>query len=342
MNDLLLLLNRCNTQCTLVLYSASGKDIPKWLRRNTKRLGYLDGLSDDQIAYVSQASQVASLLSKDKKLEVELLRENFHHLDSRLYVAIPNETVPDTTEYYSGRQVAVEFKLKITYFRDLHKAVTLLPELILKHLVPCKDNFKYFIRKSIPDDLSIPLKLEQNQMQALEMMSSSPCDGPPILIDGSFGTGKTRLLATAAQYFFKVKEDNVLVLICTQQQVSADAFLEYFLQLDGDKNAIIVRLTTEHGYRKPSLLKWYMDMEQFKAKFPEMNHKAIIVISTCISAMYLAKRSCVPRGFFTHILLDEGAQMREPEALGALCLAGPRTKIAIAGDQNQVRRHYYH
>jgi len=39
---------------------------------------------------------------------------------------------------------------------------------------------------------------------------------------------------------------------------------------------------------------------------------------------------------FTHILIDEGAQTREPEAVAPLGLADDNAKIVIAGDHLQV------
>ena len=42
------------------------------------------------------------------------------------------------------------------------------------------------------------------------------------------------------------------------------------------------------------------------------------------------------RGFYTDILIDEGAQTREPETVGPLSLAGRFTRIVIAGDHRQV------
>ena len=42
------------------------------------------------------------------------------------------------------------------------------------------------------------------------------------------------------------------------------------------------------------------------------------------------------KGHFTHILLDEGAQSREPESIAPLCLADIDTKIIIVGDHKQV------
>lgn len=307
------------------------------------RFGHLEGLSDDQIAYAAQASQGASILFNGRKFEAEIVRENFYNL-GKLKVAItsiqPMKTCPGISNDRCVLPVEVKFELKYTYFNNLHQALKQLPEEVVKRLSPSKSDFTLFSRKSISGDLKSSLKLNQcseDQMSALEVITSSPCDGPPILIAGSFGTGKTLLLATAAQYFFQEKRsEEIRILVCTQQQVSADAFLEYFLKLHDTKSADIVRLTTERGYRRPSLMQWYMNMTEFKAKFRQMNQKAIIIVTTCISALHLAKGSVVPPGYFTHILLDEGAQMREPEAVGALCLARPSTKIVIAGDQNQV------
>ena len=351
MSICLILCNRCDTHSTLTLYP-TGKGFP-WLRHNSdsarKCFGYLDGLSDDQIAYAVQSSQDASVLYNGHKIEVELVQENFQRLDSKLYVSIPSEKTPALRMHHRTTEglkihVEVKFNLKHTYFANLSRAVRLLPKEMINRLLPLKADFTRFLRSPILDSLDAPLMLDQcskDQKKALEILTSSPCNGPPILISGSFGTGKTRLLATAAQYFFKERhgqEEQTRVLVCTQQQVSADAFLEYFLQFHGDDNVRIVRLTTEYGYRRPSLNKWYMNMMEFRTEFSRKHPKPVIIITTCISALHIANGSTIPQGYFTHILLDEGAQMREPEALGALCLAGPRTKIVIAGDDNQVGR----
>ena len=45
---------------------------------------------------------------------------------------------------------------------------------------------------------------------------------------------------------------------------------------------------------------------------------------------------CGP-GFFTHILVDEAAQAREPELTAVLSLASEHTKLVFAGDHLQVR-----
>jgi len=42
------------------------------------------------------------------------------------------------------------------------------------------------------------------------------------------------------------------------------------------------------------------------------------------------------RGQFSHIIVDEAAQALEPEALVPVALAGPSTRVTLAGDPNQL------
>ena len=44
----------------------------------------------------------------------------------------------------------------------------------------------------------------------------------------------------------------------------------------------------------------------------------------------------LPIGYFTHILIDEASQMLECEALMTLGLAGPNTRVVLAGDHMQM------
>ena len=56
-----------------------------------------------------------------------------------------------------------------------------------------------------------------------------------------------------------------------------------------------------------------------------------IVVSTFLISLHLV--DVLGRNFFTHILIDEGAQAQEPESIAPLCLANGQTKILIAGDE---------
>lgn len=60
-----------------------------------------------------------------------------------------------------------------------------------------------------------------------------------------------------------------------------------------------------------------------------------IVITTTAMAFNFHSLS-LPRGFFTHIFIDEASQMLECNALIALSLAGPKTRVVLAGDHMQM------
>ena len=64
--------------------------------------------------------------------------------------------------------------------------------------------------------------------------------------------------------------------------------------------------------------------------------KKVMIIATCSSTINLLNKRVFSRGYFTHIYIDEGAQMREPEAVAPLGFATEDTVLVIAGDQHQV------
>lgn len=62
-------------------------------------------------------------------------------------------------------------------------------------------------------------------------------------------------------------------------------------------------------------------------------HNIIITTTTMARSFHDLK---LPEGYFTHILIDEASQMLECEALMALGLAGPNTRVVLAGDHMQM------
>lgn len=62
-------------------------------------------------------------------------------------------------------------------------------------------------------------------------------------------------------------------------------------------------------------------------------HKIVITTTTMTRHFHDLK---LPEGYFTHILIDEASQMLECEALMALSLAGPNTRVVLAGDHMQM------
>lgn len=63
------------------------------------------------------------------------------------------------------------------------------------------------------------------------------------------------------------------------------------------------------------------------------SHKIVITTTSMARHFHDLKLS---EGYFTHILIDEASQMLECEALMALGLAGPNTRVVLAGDHMQM------
>ena len=95
-----------------------------------------------------------------------------------------------------------------------------------------------------------------------------------MIIPGPFGTGKTRVLAVATYNFIETaKKSNSIarVLLCCQQQVSADTFVEsYFGKILTDKHKSwgvkLVRLTRNKYYLEDSALQRSSDVPFFEFK----------------------------------------------------------------------------
>ncbi len=340
--------SRCNGEYQLVLYQRGTK--PPWLTRQAKpghkQYGYLRGISSDQIAYATQASEGAFIVQDGREIPVDLLPENYSNTEEKLYVAFHTKTMKelDRKPLPQG-QVRVRFALKHFYFNHLRRSVENIPDEVVERILPEKRDFGSGVcLQSIPDHIYRSLQLSgcsTDQLQALRTIVSCPPTGPPVVIAGPFGTGKTRILATAAHFFLLQKGmQPVRILVCTQQQVSADTFLECYCDVMERKGEYIVRLITEHGIRKSQFPQWCKTVARFKESFRAYPDSNYLIVTTCMTALNL-QSDAVKRDFFTHILLDEGAQLREPEIVAPLCFATSNTKIVIVGDQYQVYNPYY-
>lgn len=77
------------------------------------------------------------------------------------------------------------------------------------------------------------------------------------------------------------------------------------------------------------------NVRNFRRPSKEDIMKYRIVVVTLNISMELASLD-LPKGYFTHIFLDEAAQAMECEAIMPLALAGETTKIVLAGDHMQM------
>ncbi|XP_022919640.1 probable helicase with zinc finger domain [Onthophagus taurus] len=175
---------------------------------------------------------------------------------------------------------------------------------------------------------------------------------PPILIIGPFGTGKTFTLAQAIKHLLSTPFNRIL--ICTHSNSAADLYIKDYLDpyvKSGHPEATPLRIyyqkrwvATVHDTVQKYCLIDGDGSNSSKKNFrlptiDEIKNHRIIVVTLSIS-MYLTTIG-LPKGFFTHILLDEAAQAIECESIMPLALANENTRIVLAGDHMQLSPEVY-
>ncbi len=339
---------RCNGVYSLVLHQAGTR--PPSVRpppNNVRycRYGYLEGISGDQVAYATQASQGSFYILNDRGISIcraDILRDNYTHTEEILYIAFEEQEERKLNYQFpvATNRVRVRFVLKHSYFKNLKLCVAKATDSMIQKIVPSPRTFSHDAIDISIDLTPFKSVCSPDQLNALESILSCSPGGPPSIVVGPFGTGKTRLLATAASCFFtmaRAKRKPARILVCTQQWESVNNFCEHYQNLMIDDGNVMVTILRENPSYSPALDGFkYQSIQGFlyalRSRPAQQNH---LVMSTCLNVRELYRD--LSNSFFTHILIDEGAQMREPEAVAPLSLADPlQTKIVIAGDEHQV------
>ena len=310
-------------------------------------------MSTDQIAYATQASEAAFVVSyaqngSKEEIKLEILKDNYEHSDSNMYVVFhineAEKLFRIISPLKSGKyDVSVEFEVKHFYFNSLVKAVNKITPMIIKRILP---NRKSFLPLDIVHGKQVsPLLKElshlvrvddEDQYKTLETILSCKRKSPPIIVSGAFGTGKTQVLAIATYCLIRHGQKSlepVRVLICAHHQASADHFIEKYFGPMFKTNAVkLIRLTSKsYSVRNSKFHQYYMNIDNYVYH----NDPHLVIVTTFLTAPSL-QRKFHGNTIFTHILMDEGSQSREPEAIAPLSLAGSETKLVIAGDSCQV------
>ncbi|XP_035517753.1 helicase with zinc finger domain 2-like [Morone saxatilis] len=259
--------------------------------------------------------------------------------ENKMYLQLSKKCCSDLTiKSNESYQMEVQFQLDRNSFCTMHKAVDLLPD--TKRVLP---DFKSC---GVPVNNIRYEKLNTKQQSAIYFITGTStvqkCVAP-LLIYGPFGTGKTFTLATAAREL--CKQPNNKVLICTHTNSSADLYVrDHFHPFIDKKNEEIRPIRIKANGKKALYatdeitLKYCFFSEDGQNFLPPTKaaldcHK--IVITTTTMARHFQDLK-LPEGYFTHILIDEASQMLECEALIALGLAGPNTRVVLAGDHMQM------
>ncbi|XP_074066579.1 3'-5' exoribonuclease HELZ2 isoform X2 [Macrotis lagotis] len=235
-----------------------------------------------------------------------------------------------------SKLMEIQFQIDKTVFGIWHQAIDALQDerLVAPDVPAC----------SLPFLRPPPQELRGNpkQKQAISFITGT-ANGlrrvPPLLIYGPFGTGKTYTLAMATLEV--IKQPNTKVLICTHTNSAADIYIrEYFhaYVTAGHPEAVPLRVKNTESFinqTDPTTLQYCcLSSDGHSFCFPTLEklkqHRIIITTTT------LSRSLCVPPGFFSHILIDEAAQMLECEAIIPLAYATQKTRIVLAGDHMQI------
>lgn len=231
----------------------------------------------------------------------------------------------------------VQFQIDPLTFRLWHQAVDALlsEQLVVPELSTC----------ALPRPRPSPPALQGNRKQKLAVefiAGGSPGSRQPVaplLIYGPFGTGKTYTLAMASLEV--IRQPHTKVLICTHTNSAADIYIqEHFHSYVSSGHPEARPLRVMYTDRPPSqtdaaTLRYCCltgDQRAFRPPTRAELEQHRIVVTTTSQARELG----VPAGFFSHILIDEAAQMLECEALTPLRYAPLGTRVVLAGDHMQV------
>ena len=329
-------------------------DTRRWPEEEEIRYGYIsaDHLDGDKIAYVEQACEKEGnmeITCNERIYAASMVKPHYkrkRQLKGAIFIQM-SKSDACLLKNLKGQfsvQILVKFELKYSYFDRLHKAIELISSSTIQRLFPSDascfstpgENPPLFLSGKYHDRLT----LDPSQRKALEMIVFAEPKAP-VIVAGSFGTGKTQMLAQAAFQIFTAKHgEEPRVLVCAHHQVSANSFLiKYFGPMKEEKGwkvsiARMIERKRMDEIEEPYRTKYCRTISNVVRNL----NKIQLVISTFGIALHLAEQLKDSFGdWFTHILIDEGAQTREPETIAPLSLCGPRTVIAIAGDHKQVR-----
>ncbi|NXS81986.1 HELZ2 Helicase, partial [Erpornis zantholeuca] len=293
---------------------------------------------DTDEGYLLSRSVPTAFLALDPPVDnrvYEVFVEHKATTEKTIWLRIPSRCCSELNfKANTSHKVEIQFQIDQLLFRHWHQAVDLLldEKLVLPDVAGC----------SIPYSLGSPQKGNSKQKQAISFITGQPTTRrqiPPLLIYGPFGTGKTFTLAMATLEI--LKQPNTRVLICTHTNSAADIYIrEYFHNYVTMGHPWAVPLRIINPDRPISMTdpitQMYCCLSPDQRSFRHPTQAEIDKHHIVITTSMLSKDLKVPPGYFTHIMIDEAAQMLECEALVPLSYATFETRIVLAGDHMQI------
>ena len=312
------------------------------------------GMTEDQCDYAKQAATDAKLALGTTTVQCQIQHTCLSDDgDPILFVSLQKDPPVELkgAVYVQHPNAVVRFVLKHSYFQNLHRAVECLSDTTLTKLLPYPKDLREYpqytqrVRMRRPELPQFRLDYDYQFDAMINILYSAP--NAPFLVTGPFGTGKTRMLATAAYMILMgdsttpshCEQPVTRVLLATHHMQTADSYLDnYFGPAVKNRNmqgVEVVRLILND--RTFHYNGDYRDLIQSIQSEKHRLQQYQLIITTLLTAPHLVMQCRCTPGFFSHILVDEAAQAREPELTAVLSLAAEHTKLVFAGDHLQVR-----
>ncbi|CAH2102325.1 unnamed protein product [Euphydryas editha] len=303
-----------------------------------------------------------SLIKGDKVIVKDIWNSNASRYEGFIHDIRGNLVLfkfnPQFHESYSGGDVSIEFHISRTNYRRLHYAINLaLSNLGPDILFPTRINIKC---QKIPgeqlDNIKwFNTKLNNEQKSAIINIVKGECRPMPYVIFGPPGTGKTvTVIETILQILSLFPESRILV--ATPSNSAANLITERLIQYKDNFSGSIVRLIANYLVDSdsiPNIIKPFCATVDIstertsKTKYEIKNNmhlqcqKSVIgrhrvTIGTCFCLGTLIHLN-LPRGHFTHIIVDEAGQATEPEIMLPMTFIDKEHgQIILAGDPMQL------
>ena len=239
------------------------------------------------------------------------------------------------SKFISPRELpgSVHFDISHSHYHHQHMAIENANECTLAKIFP--PDLRTIKFKNTAKELSAlnsgPFPLDwQYQLKALNQMLSCESKAPYLLL-GPFGTGKTYLLAAVVSKLVDGRRKQNRILVCTHRRRGADGI---YKTLQDKRIRNVARMVG--GAEEADRLKWIGSSAITPQDTAAANYSVLVTTFGVAGNLIEFVRQDLIQ--FSHILIDEGAQCPEPEALGALILAKESTKVIIVGDNKQVNK----
>ncbi|NWY51160.1 HELZ2 Helicase, partial [Chionis minor] len=293
---------------------------------------------DTDEGYLLSRSVPTAFLALDPPVDNRVYEVTVEHkaiTEKTIWLQIPKRCCSELNfKPNTSHKVEIQFQIDQLLFRQWHHAVDRLldEKLVLPDVASC----------SIPYSLGSPQTGNSKQKLAISFITGQTTSSrqvPPLLIYGPFGTGKTFTLAMATMEI--LRQPNKRVLICTHTNSAADIYIrEYFHNYvtSGHPWAVPLRIiSTDRPINMTDpITQMYCCLSPDQRSFRHPTQEEIDRHHIIITTSMLSKNLKVAPGYFTHIMIDEAAQMLECEALVPLSYATFETRIVLAGDHMQI------